>query len=109
GSDMGFLNESKLANCHSATNWLMEVSAKNEIPVREARGLFVSVPYSSPHSWLEVNVEGSWHHADPFFLNALAGWGVVDRREWPPTHSPQFLVLHLASGPVVPMIRHRGQ
>jgi hypothetical protein len=96
-SDMGFLNETGLANCQSATLWLMQVAARHGILIRPAMGLFVSVPYSVRHLWLQISAENEWKHADPFFLNALVRWGVVERGDWPLTQSPRYAVLHLSS------------
>jgi hypothetical protein len=109
--DMKFLNDSGLANCQSATRWLAEVAAHHDIQARPAIGLFVSVPYSVRHVWLQIRVGDDWKHADPFFLNSLARWEIIQRDDWPLSRSPQSAVFHLASGPLIdePMVWHQGE
>ena len=111
-SDMKFLAETSLASCRSAALWLLRVAAQHGIDARLARGLFVSVPYSTSHLWLEIRTAGEWRHADPFFLHSLAHWDVVDLSEWPLARTPQHVLLHLASGPAdqyIPMVWHQGE
>lgn len=104
--DMGFLNDSGLASCQSATLWLAQFATRHGIVARPAMGLFVSVPYSPQHIWLEIRVDDEWKHADPFFLNSLARWGLIRLSDWPLSRSPRFAIFHLASdilleGPLV--------
>jgi hypothetical protein len=108
--DMKFLNESSLASCQSAALWLAEIATRHAIEARPAVGLFVSVPYSVGHVWLEIRVADGWKHADPFFLNTLARWGVIQLSDWPLSRSPQCAVLHLTSGTSLdePLVWHRG-
>lgn len=96
--DMKFLNDSGLATCQSAAVWLTQVAARHGIDARPANGLFVSVPYSVQHVWLEIRVGDEWKHADPFFLNSLARWELIRLADWPLTRSPQFAVFPMASG-----------
>jgi hypothetical protein len=108
--DMKFLNDSGLATCRSATLWLTQVAARNGIEARPAVGLFVSVPYSVMHVWLEIHVSDGWKHADPFFLNSLARWGVIQLSDWPLSHSPRSAFFRLASGTILdePLVWHEG-
>lgn len=108
--DMKFVRDSGLANCQSASLWLAEVGARHGISARPATGFFISVPYSVRHVWLEIQVGNEWKHADPFFLNVLAQWGVVQPGDWPLSCSPRSAVLHLASDLLLdePLVLHQG-
>jgi hypothetical protein len=107
--DMKFLNDTGLANCQSANRWLSNVAARYGIEARPAVGLFVSVPFSVMHVWLEIRVGDEWKHADPFFLNALARWGIVQPDDWPLSRSPRSVVFHMARGEVAsqPLVWHQ--
>jgi hypothetical protein len=108
-SDMKFVRDSGLANCQAASLWLTGVGARYGISVRPATGFFISIPYSVRHAWLEIRVGNEWKHADPFFLNVLAQWGLVQPSDWPLSCSPRSAVLHLASDTLLdePLIFHR--
>jgi hypothetical protein len=106
--DMQFLNDSGLATCQSAALWLAQVASRHGIDARPAVGLFVSVPYSVMHVWLEIRAGDGWKHADPFFLNSLARWGMIQLSDWPLSRSPRSAFFHLVSGTVLdePLVWH---
>jgi hypothetical protein len=108
--DMEFLNDSGLATCQSAAIWLIQVGARHGIVARPAMGLFVSVPYSVQHVWLEISTREGWKQADPFFLNSLARWGLIQLSDWPLSCSPQFAIFRIAPDVLLdePLILHRG-
>ncbi|OON81417.1 hypothetical protein B1H18_08865 [Streptomyces tsukubensis] len=87
--DMGFLREHRIADCRSGSIHLAGVAAEAGLVVRQASGYFVGVPFLVPHIWLDVDVNGQWIAADPFFLQTLAHWGVVEPHVWPPERSPR--------------------
>jgi hypothetical protein len=104
-TNIGFVAESGLADCQLATRFAVIRAAELGLPVRSAEGLLVVGPNPTRHSWLEFKTDGEWVAADPFILNALAEWGIVDRREWPPTRSPQSVLWRLSAAPCPLMIR----
>jgi hypothetical protein len=87
--DVGFVAETKMADCRSATIYLNRSARALGLPVRPALGYFVAPPYATPHCWLEFRVDGHWVTADPFLLHSLADWGIVDPGQWPVERSPQ--------------------
>lgn len=109
--DTAFLKESQLANCHSATLHLIEVASKHGVVARTAMGLFISLPQSVRHVWLEILVADEWRHADPFFLSTLIRWGIINERDWPLSRSPDLAVFALSSGQHVhaPIIYHNDE
>lgn len=106
--DLGFLRDTGLADCRSASRHLVAVGAEAGLTVRPASGIFVSVPFSNLHSWIEVETaDGTWLPADPFFLTALARWDVLDAGTWPPHRSP--LGVYWPLGPYErPLLTHGG-
>jgi hypothetical protein len=106
--DIGFLRETRLAHCQSAALYLIEVAAKQGIDAQFCTGLFISTPFTVPHVWLEIRIDDEWKQADPFFLNTLAQWEVVDPDDWSLSQSPRLAWLRLGSpsGIDTPLIRH---
>ncbi|WP_217213927.1 transglutaminase domain-containing protein [Streptomyces sp. AC550_RSS872] len=93
--DTGFVRETRLANCLSAAFYLVEVACNNGLVARPAAGLLMAPPLSAWHAWIEFPIDGSWTAADPFFLNTLQCWGVIDPVEWPLSVSPGPAFFHL--------------
>jgi hypothetical protein len=93
--NVGFLAETKLADCRAATIHLTRLGRKMGLPVRSAVGYFVAPPYATAHAWIEFEVDGEWWPADPFLLTALKKWGIIDPAQWPRHRSPQGLLWRL--------------
>ena len=109
-SDLRFLQSTGLANCQSAALHLCQVAAEHGLAARPAMGLFVSVPFSVRHVWLEIAADGAWRPADPFFLKTLAEWDVIGAQDCPLSRSPGFPLLRLAASALrdLPLILHNG-
>ena len=105
--DLRFLEETGLADCRTASRYLVSHGPEVGLTVRSAFGLVVSTPFSTPHTWIELEVRGRWVTADPFFLAALARWGVVDPERWPLNRSPTGAYWKVASW-AEPFVTHRG-
>lgn len=73
-SDVGFLRETGLADCGIAARYLAQEAAAMGLTARRSFGLFVAVPYSVPHFWIDLSLDGSWVPFDPLLLTALTGW-----------------------------------
>ncbi|REH36375.1 hypothetical protein BCF44_116245 [Kutzneria buriramensis] len=93
--DPGFLHETGLADCRSANTHLAGLAIQHGLAARQASGYFVGSPFLVAHVWLEVDVNGHWVAADPFFLKTLGEWGVVDPDGWPPSRSPRNVLWRL--------------
>ena len=105
--DMDFLRRHRIADCRSANIYLAGVAAEAGFAVRQASGYFVGSPFLVPHIWLEIDVSGRWVAADPFFLQTLAHWGVVDADHWPPARSPRNVLWRVRSDhEPEPLIKH---
>ena len=107
-TDLGFLRHSGLADCRLATNHIHRLGRSLGLPVRPTAGYFVAPPYATVHVWLEFQVDGHWRSADPFLLNALNRWGIVNPEQWPPHRSPQGL-LWPVHHEFIELLTHNGQ
>jgi hypothetical protein len=106
-TDLAFLARTGLADCHLATLYLVTRATELGLPLRKAEGLFVVYPYATRHCWPEYQAGDEWIAFDPFMLNALARWNVIDPREWPPTRSTQSALWRL--GPeAFPLLERDG-
>jgi len=109
--DLGFLSEAGLADCGLATRRLLRIAMETDLIARPACGFFVGAPFPAPHMWLEIHSNGEWRAADPFFLNTLHNWGIMDPNSWPIRRSPRHVLWRVASAieSSMPLIEHNGQ
>jgi hypothetical protein len=106
--DFGFMKSTGLADCRSAYNYLAHRAGDVGLSVRPVAGLIVTKPFSITHSWIEILVEEEWRPADPFFLTALARWGVIDAGKWPAHRSPLGILWRIGEVDD-PLMTHRGE
>lgn len=81
--DIGFLKHSGLADCPLATEFLLRVGSSRGYVVRKSFGILVSMPFSVPHFWVDLNIDGEWHAVDPHLLRMLSVRKLVDPDIWP--------------------------
>ncbi|MDF3290274.1 transglutaminase domain-containing protein [Streptomyces silvisoli] len=93
--DMGFLEETRLADCRSASRYLVRFARAAGLPAQPASGYFVAGPFPIPHAWFEIGVGKRWYAADPYWLNTLHRWGIADPDRWPLNSSPRGLLWRL--------------
>jgi hypothetical protein len=93
--DLAFLADAQIANCELASHLLLTRAAETGLEARPSEGFFVAEPYATWHSWVEFRVDSEWVAADPFMLNSLARWGIIDPRTWPLHRSPQSVLWRL--------------
>ncbi|MDN0197619.1 hypothetical protein [Streptomyces sp. S.PNR 29] len=108
GCDLGFLKETQLADCRSASRYLSQVAADVGYASRPASGFFIGAPFPCTHAWFDIRVDDRWTAADPFFLNTLHRWNILTPEDWPVTRSPQNIVwpLEEAHELTMPLVRH---
>lgn len=104
-TDLGFLAETRLANCSLAAHYLSVTGAELGLAVRVAWGILLATPFSIDHVWISVLVDGRWIAADPLLLRACARWDIVDPDRWPVHRSPQVAVWE-TEGPADGMLAH---
>ncbi|WP_369174956.1 transglutaminase domain-containing protein [Streptomyces sp. R28] len=106
--DIGFLKETGLADCRSAARHLCQVAVQVGYVTRPAAGFFIGAPFPCTHAWFEIRIDDRWIAADPFFLNTLHHWNILDPEDWPVTRSPHSIVwpLEEAHELTMPLARH---
>ena len=62
-----------------------------------AYGLVVAPPLGTPHEWAEIRVDDIWVPADPLLISILGRFAALDPSRWPCTHSPNAVLLRLAT------------
>ncbi|MEU7575500.1 hypothetical protein [Micromonospora sp. NPDC049240] len=109
-NDLSFVRRTGLANCRLACQHLLDTAAAAGVNARPAAGLFLGALFPFRHIWIEVEVGGRWVAADPFFLETLRRWGVVDRPDWPADQSPRGILWRLLNASSIdePFVTHRG-
>jgi hypothetical protein len=106
--DLGFLAETGLADCRLGAYFVASRARELGLEARSITGLFLSRPFANRHFWAEVRQEGQWVPTDPFFLIALARWGVLDSDVWPAHRVPLGAFLTCTTELDTPMITHVG-
>jgi hypothetical protein len=81
--DIGFLRQARLADCPLAAEYLLHAAIEHGYEARKSFGVFVSIPFSIPHFWLELLIDGVWHAIDPHLIRMLRLRGLVEPDEWP--------------------------
>lgn len=106
--DLGFLKRSGLADCPLAAEYLLRVAVDHGYPARKSFGIFVSMPFSVPHFWVELNIDGGWHAVDPHLLKMLGGRGLIDPDTWPVHRTLGGVTWRLADRDL-PLALHNGE
>lgn len=105
--DVAFLAETRLADCPLAAEYLYRAALDRALPARKCFGIFVSVPFSIPHFWVELLVGGTWHAIDPHLIRMLTARGLVDPGTWPVYRTLGGAAWRLADRDV-PLAMHNG-
>ncbi len=95
--DLDFARRTRLAGCMTASRFVVSECQQRGIEARMAYGLLLSPPLGTPHEWAEVRVGDDWAPADPLLLAILGRFAGLDASRWPCTHSPNAVLLRLAT------------
>jgi|GEM_PF-5610146 len=100
-----------LADCRVAARLLVQAAAEAGLVARPASGFFMASPFPMRHVWVEFDIAGSWQRADPFLMQSLARWGIVDGTQWPIYRSPPGLLWKLRASDAIgtALVHHAGQ
>jgi hypothetical protein len=104
--DLGFVRATGLGDCGSVAKLLVTEGRRRRLPVRFAFGLLVAKPYSTPHCWAELAVDGRWVPVDPLLVDTLRRLGALPE-EWTPDRSVGGLVARLG-GRFTRVVEHGG-
>jgi transglutaminase-like putative cysteine protease len=89
------VRELRMGECEATTRVLLENCRAAGVEARPAHGLLVALPYSLPHAWTEVRVEGTWVPVDPLIVATLWRFAGLDRDAWPLTRSTGAMLVRL--------------
>jgi hypothetical protein len=96
--DLDFARRTGLAGCLTASRFVVSECQQRGIEARMAYGLLLAPPLGTPHEWAEIRLGDIWAPADPLLLSILGRFAGLDASRWPCTHSPNAVLLRLASG-----------
>lgn len=89
------VRELRMGECEATTRVLLENCRAAGIEARPAHGLLVALPYSLPHAWTEIRVEGTWVPVDPLIVAVLWRFAGLDRDAWPIARSTGAMLARL--------------
>jgi hypothetical protein len=100
--DTGLARQTGLSDCWTGSKLVVEACRRIGRRARIAHGLMVVLPFSSRHSWAEVEVDGEWTPVDPLFVELMRRWGGLDPIAWPHHRSPGAMLAPLVWDPPAP-------
>ncbi|MFD6530895.1 hypothetical protein [Streptomyces sp. NPDC060184] len=106
-ADLGFLEETGLADCALAAAFLTREAGARGLDARYSNGIFLALPYSMTHTWMEVRDGDSWTALDPHLLHLLTDWSLLNPADWPPYRSIGGCTVRVAERDVW-LVTHRG-
>lgn len=112
-----FLGDTALArrigfsDCWTGSKLVVEACRRIGRGARIAHGLMVALPFSSVHSWAEVEVDGIWTPVDPLIVGLMRHWGGLDPYAWPLHRSPGAMLIPLIWDPPasIPLVSRAGR
>jgi transglutaminase superfamily protein len=93
--DTALVRRTRLSDCMTAAQIVIEECRARGIEARFAHGLLVAPPFASAHSWAEVRVEDAWTPVDPVIVEALKRFAGLDADAWPCSRSPGALFVRV--------------
>ena len=91
-----------LTECWTGARLVVEGCRRLGRRARTAHGLMITLPFSSMHSWAEVEVDGVWTPVDPLIVDVMRRWGGLDPAAWPVHRSPGAMLVPLVWDPPAP-------
>lgn len=94
--NMDFIRDTATTECGGASKLLCALAREAGFSARHQFGLLLAKPFSTPHFWSELNIDGEWVPVDPLLLKILHQSTGLDPRDWPSERSPGGAFLPLA-------------
>jgi hypothetical protein len=94
--DLDFMRAAKIGDCLGIARYLAEQGARRGLRTRMVFGLIVAPPFSTPHFWAEVAVDGRWVPADPGLIRFMVSTRLLPAG-WPADRSPGAFLTALTS------------
>ncbi len=95
--DLAFARRTGLCACFTASRFVVSECQQRGIEARMAYGLLLAPPLGTPHQWAEIRLGDIWAPADPLLLSILGRFAGLDTSRWSCTHSPNTVLLRLAT------------
>lgn len=106
--DLTFGRQTRLAGCRMAARLVAAECQAAGLTAVTRSGLLLSVPFSTPHSWVELAVADRWVPFDPHLIHMMIRHAGLDEAQWPVVRSPGAVLAAFAPGPVEPGY-HNGE
>lgn len=109
--DTSLARQIGLTDCWTGSKLVVEGCRRIGHQARIACGLMVALPFSSHHSWAEVEVDGIWTPVDPLIVELMRRFGGLDPAAWPHHRSPGAMLTPLIWDPPapVPLVSRAGR
>ncbi|MEU6021876.1 hypothetical protein [Micromonospora sp. NPDC047134] len=103
--DARFMRSTGISDCGGSSTLLLHGAKRLGYQTRRSFGLLLAEPFSTPHHWADIQIDGEWVPLDPMTMNALARWSTAVPDDIPVT-TPLTGIVSRISGRWVPPVRH---
>jgi hypothetical protein len=98
------------ADCLTAARLVVDGCRAAGHAARIAHGLLVGLPFSTMHTWAEVELDCVWTPVDPLTLATMHRFTRLDREQWPAHRSLGPLLARVVDAPSpVSLVRRDGE
>ncbi|HEX8472968.1 MAG TPA: transglutaminase domain-containing protein [Pyrinomonadaceae bacterium] len=101
--DIALAQRIGLTECWTGSKFIVEECRRIGRRARIVHGLMIALPFSSAHTWAEVEVDGIWTPVDPLIIDLMRRWGGLDPAAWPHHRSPGAILRPLVWDPSAPV------
>jgi len=109
--DTALAREIGLTDCWTGAKLVVEECRRISHRARIAHGLMLALPFSSSHTWAEVEVDGVWTPVDPLIVDLMRRHAGLDPAAWPHHRSPGAMLTPLVWDPPepIPLVSREGR
>ncbi|MFI6287532.1 transglutaminase domain-containing protein [Streptomyces sp. NPDC051018] len=106
--DADFMRSCGIADCGGSSTLLLEGAQRLGYVARRSFGLIVAEPFSTPHHWADIRLDGTWVPFDPMIMKALARWSSAVPDDTPVTQPLTGLVARISGEWLPPAVHGDG-
>ncbi|MGB2710979.1 MAG: hypothetical protein WBC33_05630 [Conexibacter sp.] len=81
--DTAMARDLQLLECWTAAKLIVDACEDLGHEAHIAHGLMIVLPFSNPHTWAEISVDGIWTPVDPLMITMMQRHATLDVQRWP--------------------------
>lgn len=97
--DIALARKIRMTECSTSADLIVEGCHRLGRDARVVQGLIIGLPFSSLHTWAEMNLDGTWTPVDPVMIEVMRRFAHLDPAAWPHHRSLGPLLTRVAVSP----------